>query len=164
MQSWVKKELRRANKEKKRCKKLYEDWVDDEFNCGPNKFIFGVISPDNKYMLEAPQKGIANFYTLNNLQIYYNRDTQKYLLDIDCYGYDIDVGVIPYLTDLLKKFKNFIETHNNIINLNHLIDENIFQYLGDMSNYWQANDLITLYYKFYIFVIGYKQMCRNKIK
>ena len=162
MASWTKTELKRANKEKKRCKKMYKDWVDNEFNCGPNKFIFGVISDDNKYMLEASQTGIASFQTLNNLQIYYNRDTQKYLLDIDCYGCDMDVGINSYLSNLLKQVKDFIETHENSLKINYLIEDSIFPYLEDMSNYWQADDLVTLYGKLYIFVNGYKQLCRNK--
>ena len=40
----TKKELIKAEKEKKRCQRLYLDWKDDEYNCGPLKFIWGVIS------------------------------------------------------------------------------------------------------------------------
>ena len=162
MASWTSKELKKANKEKKRCKKMYKDWVDNEFNCGPNKFIFGIISDDNKNISHAPQDGTPSFYTLNDLQIYYNRDTEKYILDIDSYGYGVKIGVTPYLTELLKQFREFVETQENGLKINYLIDDNIFEYLGDMSNYWQADNLITLYSKFYIFVYGYKQLCRNK--
>lgn len=66
MTSWLIDNLDYSNKEKKRCKKLYKDWVDDEFNCGPNKFIFGVMNEGNKY-LNAPQNKIVSFYTLNDL-------------------------------------------------------------------------------------------------
>ena len=163
MANWANKELKRANKEKKRCKKLYEDWVDNEFNCGPNKFIFGIISKDNSYVLRNPQNiSIPSFSTLNDLQIYYNRDTKKYLLDVDCYGYSDDTGVVIYLKNLLKQLKDFVEIQYNGIKIKYLIDDYIFPYLEDMSNYWQADDLITLYSKFYIFVNGYKQLSKNK--
>ena len=33
---------------------------------------------------DKPGSVVPSFYTLNDLQVYYNRDTKKYLLDIDC--------------------------------------------------------------------------------
>lgn len=160
MTKWLKSELKRANKEKKRCKKLYLDWKDDEFNCGPNKFIFGVISDDNKVLPNAPQTSIPSFQTLNCMQVYYNRDTEKYLLDIDLYNLESD-DPIQYVNKLLKEFKDFVSNEYNI-HINNLIEDNLFEYIGDMSNYWVSSDLATLYFRFYIFAQGYKQLCRTK--
>ena len=159
MASWTKRELKRANKEKKRCKRLYADWVDNEFNCGPNKFIFGVISDANS-ILETKNYEVS-FNTLNDLQVYYNRDAKKYLLDIEV-GYNKSCETeIQYLDRLLKEFKNFIQSHYSL-KLSYLLETSLFTFLDDISNYWSADDLITLYCKFYIFVQGYKQNLRNK--
>lgn len=154
MTSWLIDNLDYSNKEKKRCKKLYKDWVDDEFNCGPNKFIFGIMNEGNKY-LNAPQNKIVSFYTLNDLQIYYNRDTQKYILDIELFTRDNESWE-EYLSRLLLEFKNFINLYDKNI------DIDLFNYLSDIDNYWVADSLQLLYNKFYIFVMGYKQLCRNK--
>ena len=159
MTSWSRKELKKAKKEKKRCKKMYSDWRDDEFNCGPNKFIFGVVSDTNKY-LKTPQDGCASFQTLNDLTIYYNRDMHKYVLDIDVYAC-CDELCDTYLTTLLNKFKDFVETLTES-KINHLINDNIFTYLEDMSGYWTSDTIHTLYFKFYMFVIGYKQLIKIK--
>ena len=58
MTKWLKKELKNGLKEKKRCQKLYDDWVDNEFNMGPLKFIFAVTSIKNQ---------TPSFNTLNDL-------------------------------------------------------------------------------------------------
>lgn len=160
MKNWFRSELKRANKEKKRCKKLYKDWVDDEFNCGPNKFIFGVIADSNKYVESSDD--VASFETLNDLVIYFNRDTRKYLLDLEV-GYNLyEESDADYLERLLKAFRCFIENEYHVSNINMFIKEDLYVYINDMSNYWSANDLITLYCKFYIFVRGFKQNLRNK--
>ena len=159
MKDWFKKELKRANKEKKRCKKLYSDWIDNEFNCGPNKFIFAITSDANN-LLETKDIEIS-FNTLNDLTVYYNRDTKKYLLDVEVGYNSSNETEIQYLDRLLKEFKNFIQSNYNL-KLNYLLETSLFTFLDDMSNYWSADDLITLYCKFYIFVQGYKQNLRNK--
>lgn len=159
MANWTRSELKRANKEKKRCKKLYEDWVDNEFNCGPNKFIFGVISDANN-ILETKNYEVS-FNTLNDLQVYYNRNTKKYLLDVEVGYNDSKEDDVDYLDRLLKEFKTFIQSQYDL-KLQYLLETSLFAFLGDMSNYWSADDLITLYCKFYIFVQGYKQNLRNK--
>lgn len=163
MTSWLKKELKKADKERKKCKKLYQNWVDNEFNCGANEFVFGVIA-DLGWYKESSQEYKASFNTLNKLQIYYNRNTEKYMLDVEILLND-DQSYENYLDELLKEFKKFVDSeYNRNINndVNIYIDLN--NYLGnyDMINYWSADDLITLYHKFYMFVIGYKQICKNK--
>jgi hypothetical protein len=162
--SWSKKEIKRANKEKKRCKKMYEDWKDDEFNCGANKFIFGVMSSVNN-MLETPQD-TPSFYTLNDLQVYYNRDNKKYLLDIEI-GFESTIGDsdIKYLTNLLKAFKSFILEYFNYEDEKSILlntNKNTYKYIGNFNDdYWCSNDLLSLYNKLYIFVEGYKKLCKG---
>ena len=164
MSSWLKKELRRANKENKRCKKLYSDWADDEFNCGPNKFIFGVITKSRNsqksYNSDSP-----SFQTINDLQVYYNRDNRQYTLDIES-NYS-SVEDVKYLTHLLKEFKKFVMSSNNkmlctdkeLLSISH---KDLYEYINfntSYSHYWTSDNLIILYNKFYIFVEGYKKLC-----
>ena len=158
MTKWLKKELKKASKDKKRCAKLYSDWKDDEFNCSSNKFIFGVMS-ENGFCDVVP-----SFYTLNDLQVYYNRDTEKYLLDIDCNLLCLNSdSYIKRLNTLLKRFKCFmIDTFGEEILNNNLSIETSADFVND---YWSTDDLLTLYRRFYIFVSGYKQLVKSiKVK
>lgn len=148
MQKWSKTELKLANKEKIRCKKTYEDWVDDEFNCGCLKFIFGVT--DNPLIEHK-----ANFTTLNNLQIYYNRDTKKYLLDLEC----CDLHKISYLHNLLNEFQSFMQNEENINVCNfEFLDTSMSKFINNNMSYWIADSLEELYYKFFVFVNGYSYL------
>ena len=157
MRNWVKAELKHAKQERKRCQKIYSDWRDDEFNCGANKFIFGILSDDNKILSEAPQTGIPSFQTLNALQVYYNRDSKKYLLDIDPYALDMTENSVGYLNSLLEKLKAFVDS-KYVNDLHGFIEDDLCRYLDDMSNYWSDEHLNTLYFKFYAFVKGYEQL------
>lgn len=159
MANWIKNELKHAKSEKKRCKKLYSDWVDNEYNCGPLKFIFAVVSESNNALNTKNNK--PSFHTLNDLQISYNRDTQKYLLDVEIGYNNSNESDIAYLERLLSELKTFVQSQYDL-KLSYLLETNLFKFLDDMSNYWVADDLITLYCKFYIFVCGYKQNLRNK--
>lgn len=143
----TKSDLKRAEKERKRCSKKYPDWKNDEYNCGPLKFIWGVISYDD---LSASE---PNFYSMNDLDIYFNRDTEKYILGIETiFLFENQDQRIAYLQKLLKAFKEFmIGKFDNKFNpheLNLYCDGNLFT----------ADTLTELYYKFEIFVNGYSQL------
>ena len=163
MTKWLKKELKKAAKERKICKKLYQNWVDNEFNCDANEFVFGVVA-DLGWCKESSQNCKASFNTLNKLQIYYNRNIEKYMLDVEIL-LDDNQSYENYLDNLLKEFKDFIdfEYHRDV---NTLIDLDLNNYLNndDMMNYWSADNLITLYFKFYMFVMGYKHLSKTKKK
>ena len=73
--TFLKKEFKRYKREKKKCKKLYPDWKDDEKNCLHSFFVWG-LSPNFSSVN-------TNFNTLNILQIYYDRQIQKYCLVFD---------------------------------------------------------------------------------
>ena len=145
----TKEELRRSKKEKKRCQKLYADWKDDEYNCGPLKYIWGVKSHDDLTLNDA------NFYTLNDLDIYFNRDNRLYMLGLETiYSFDNNGDRINYLNRLLDAFKEYMIT-------NDLFDSNydpFFLYVYNCGKMFEAESLTELYYKFKIFVIGYSNL------
>ena len=80
MKHRIKKYLKEGRRVKKYCRKHYPDWVDNEYNCGFLKFIWGMTqNPD----VEKE----ASFCTLNKAIFYYNRYYKRYYLDIsleDC--------------------------------------------------------------------------------
>ena len=143
----TKKELKIAKKEKKRCQKLYSDWKDDEYNCGPLKFIWGVLSPDNM------SSDTSNTYTLNDLDIMYNRDTHKYLLGLETiYSFSTYEENLTYLNSLLNQFYKFVK-----IQLDANIEPFSLHQYND-GNLFIADSITELYYKFKIFVKGYESL------
>ena len=71
----VAKELKSINKnykhEKERCKKMYPDWCDDEFNMLDNLFIWGY---------NTNPKIFSSFYSWDDAYIYFNRKNKKYYI------------------------------------------------------------------------------------
>ena len=156
----LKKELKHNLKEKKRCQKLYNDWVDNEFNMGPLKFIFAVTSNTNNYLNNIKDQ-LPSFNTLNDLLIYYNRDTKKYLLNIEI-GYNKkDESDIDYLFRLNHEFQVFMDQQGKSVNLFGNLDSKLFNFINNDMDYWIADTLEELYYKFYVFVSGYYQMLKD---
>ena len=145
----TREELKKSKKEKRRCKKLYDDWEDNEYNCGPLKFIWGVKSYDDHTAVNV------NFYSMNDIEIDYNRDTHKYLLSIETiYLFKSQQERINYLEKLLENFKNYLY-ENNLFNL--AFDPHLL-YLYNNGELFIADNLTELYYKFKIFVTGYKDL------
>ena len=100
-------ELRLAKKEQKRCEKVYPDWKNDEYNCGPLKYIWGIQSSD-----DLSKSTNANFNTLNDLDIYYNRDTKKYLIGLETiYLFETVADRINYINRLLDTFRDYMVTN-----------------------------------------------------
>lgn len=138
------KEIARSKEEKTRCQQQYPDWKDNEFNCGPLKYIFGIQS-NGEYA--------DNFNTLNDLDIYFNRDTKKYLLNLDISKkFNNKKDKIYWLRFLLIKFANYLppvnfvnKEDNEIYSLENYLNGELFI----------ANSLIELYYNFSIFINGY---------
>ena len=145
----TKEDLRRSKKEKKRCQKLYADWKDDEYNCGSLKYIWGVKSHDDLTLNDA------NFYTLNDLDIYFNRDNKLYMLGLETiYSFDNNEDRINYLNRLLAAFRKYMAT-------NDLFDSNydpFFLYRYNDGNIFAGNSITELYYKFKLFVTGYSNL------
>ena len=143
----TRKEIKQAEKEKKRCAKQYSDWKDDEYNCGPLKFIWGLKSYDDLSSCDV------NFYSMNDIDIYFNRDTQKYILGIETiFKFESQDHRIKYLERLLKAFKEYMSGKFDSTFDPHNL------YLYNDGNFFQASSLTELYYKFEIFVTGYSQL------
>ena len=103
----TKKELNHIKREKKRCLKTYSDWEDDEYNCGPLKFIWALSSNLN-----------PNFSTLNDLIVYYNRDSKKYLLDIDITkNFKSNDERRQYIENCQYEFRHYL-VKNNLFDFN----------------------------------------------
>lgn len=144
MSKWLNKEIKRAKKEVKRCKKQYPDWKDNEYNSGPLKFIWGISTQD------LP----ASFYTLNDLDICYNRDTKKYLLGLETlYKFDSIKDTISYLDSLLKEFAHYICLNYKPENYDK---SNLYAY--NMGEIFLGDTVEELYWKFYLFVEGFKKI------
>ena len=60
-----------------KMKRKYSDWNDDEYNFDNLKFIWAVKSWDDI------TGAAANMYTMNDIEIDYDRDAKEYLLSIE---------------------------------------------------------------------------------
>lgn len=137
-------EERRYKKSIKKYKKKWPDYVDDEYNCGPYKFIWGVKSGD------CLIHGDANLYTMNDIDITFNMDTQKYTLGIETiYYFDSKQDECEYYKELLDKFTQYMNNNGlgTIKNYNPIFCDSKFNF--------EADTIVELYIQFKIFVIGY---------
>lgn len=148
----TKKECVCNKRAKKKYKKMYDDWEDNEFNCGPMKFIWGLKSQSD-CSNESP-----SFSTLNDIELYYNRSSGKYVLDIQgIIGERTKASVKEYLKSLFSAFEKYIRKNNDTV----LSDKDATKPFGDymsgdyISIDFIADDVLTLYYQFKILVKGY---------
>ena len=123
--------------------------MDDEYNCGPLKYIWGIKSYDDLTLSEP------NFYTLNDLDIYFIRDNKLYMLGLETiHSFDNNEDRINYLNRLLDAFRDYMV-------INNLFDSNydpFFLYVYNDGKMFEAESLTKLYYKFKIFVTGYSNL------
>ncbi len=73
----------------KHLQKLYPDYKEDEYNCGSLKFIWGIKSWDDLTGKDS------NIYTMNDIDITYNRKEKKYYLGIETAYLFKDKKAIP---------------------------------------------------------------------
>lgn len=135
----LKEDLVRAKQEKERCRRQYPDWKDDEYNCGPLKYILGI---------QANGTAARSFNTLNDLDIYFNRDTQKFVLSVDFTKTFDNIKEQKYwLRFLLIKLTKALSIDKSKFDFSEidLCDGELFI----------ANSLIELYCKFFVFVNGF---------
>lgn len=107
-------------------------------------FIWGIKSYDD--LTNSP----AGFYTLNDLEIIYDKTAGKYFLDIETL-YDFENGLEgqkEYLLNLLQKFKEWMEDHGRHTDCK--FDLRCSDYTAK-----EAFTLEELYTNFKIFVIGF---------
>ena len=130
-------------------KQKYPDYKDDCYNYDNLKFIWGVKSCDDI------SKSSANIWTMNDLEITYDRDTGEYLLGIETIYHFKDgyKGEVKYLENLLDKFAKFVEEKGYAVPSDKI-------HLGyiESSAPWRAETISELYLRFNVFVNGYKTL------
>ena len=137
----------------KHMKRKYPDWEDDEYNCGNLKFIWGIKSYDDL------SSAMPNFYTMNDIDITYNRKSGLYSLGVEtAYGFDggQKQGEVKYLDYLLSEFTKFMMDNN------YRIDEPYMLLMAQPCTNCFAESIPELYMHFRIFVEGYKAVYGGK--
>ena len=130
----------------KKYRKSYPDYVDDEYNCGALKFIWGVKAYDDL------SNNKANLYTMNDIDIIYDRDSKKYYLSIEtAYMFDENrkENECKYLKYLLKMFIKFMDDNG------YSKDYDMCLFMNDISISLSADSIEELYANFKIYVEGY---------
>lgn len=130
--------------EVRRCKRLYEDYEDNEYNIGSLKHIWGVQSWDD---LSGKN---SNLYSMNDIEITYDRKTRLYMLSIEThYIHNDQSSVCEYLNDLLDAFTYFMDENGY---------EKKFEFpffCGSPVITTAAKSIEELYTNFRLFVSGY---------
>lgn len=112
------------------------------------QFIWGIKSSDD--VLDAHQ---ANLYTLNDFDICYNKQTNKYIMNIETiYKFDEGIkGEHKYMLNILQKFTQWMK--NNNYKTNYAI--RIYDVFTEGKNAQSEYDSIEeLYAYFKLFVTG----------
>ena len=141
---WIITDIKWKLYDKKTLSK-YPDWKDDAYNLEEYKFIWGVKSWDEL------STGDCNMFTMNDIDITYNRETKKYFLEVETiYQFDEGkIGEVKYLQGLLKAFTKFMEQNNYDINVPYELS------WGQPKIDMVADSIPELYTSFRIFVEGY---------
>lgn len=137
-------ELFSKNKTKKQAKKDINAEELDPYRIDNIQFIWGIKSWDDL------SSGEPNLYTMNDLDITYNKDTKLYYLSVETV-YHFDEGKIEevkYLNYLLAKFTGYMKQNN--LNINAPYD---FWVGGQIL--LRGKTIPELYTQFRIFVAGY---------
>lgn len=136
---------------KTRCKKMRRKYSELKYNS--LQFIWGVKSWDDLTSADA------NLYTMNDIEIYYDKDAEKYVLSIETiYSFENGKrGEIAYLNSLLSAFKDFM------IQNDYDIDDPCGLFLFGTMSSWRADSISELYTMFRVFVEGYNSVyCEDK--
>ena len=130
----------------------HSDCEDGEYNCGNLQFFWGVKSLDDISAQEAA------CYTMNDLDIIYDRESNEYLLGIETiYSFaEGSKGEIKYLENLLERFTEFMEENRYIST-----EDKLCLYHIESGEPWRAETILDLYIRFKIFVNGYKSVFRS---
>lgn len=128
----------------KKCTRLYPDFEDNEYNCGSLKHIWGVTSWDDLSGKDAC------IYTMNDIDITYDRKTKKYMLGIEtAYMFKDKSAECNYLRGLLDAFTKFMDDNN------YLKNKEFFLFFNNPILQTTADSIEELYTNFRIFVEGY---------
>lgn len=134
---------------RRKYKKLYPDWEDNEYNINEFKFIWGVRSGDDL----SSFKGV-NFYTMNDLDLYYDRKREVYMLDIErAYVFDNAEAEVKYLRGLREHLKKYLFNQGVWLDYKPRL---YGVYLGAKKSFCEASTLEELYWQFDTFVKGFE--------
>lgn len=148
-----KKELKDEARRRKLYREKYDNQEGDPMVCGPLQFIWGHSEQTD---------GVASFETLNNIDVYYNRDEKKYYLDIEtAYVFASKKNEVSYLLELLIYFKQYMKKQNIDSSGKEL---NLWTIADETDGLFRADTIEELYAKFAIFVYGYKQYYKSLLK
>ena len=133
----IHKMFKKYQAEKKKCAKLYPDWVDDDFNSLHNKFIWGIT-----------EEGLtdANFTTNNVICVYYNRANHCYYFSIDITG-----------TNAMSILKTSNTALHQLLAMDDRCNPSIFSIIEDAimgGDYFQCATLTEVYTKIMILING----------
>lgn len=129
----------------KKYKKKYPDYIDDKYNVGPLKFVWGIKSSD------CFISGDANAYTMNDIEIDYDRENKQYMLSFETiYWFKTKQDECEYYKWLLDKFTQYM-------NDNKLSTTQYWScvIISNTGINFRAGTIEELYIQFKIFVIGY---------
>ena len=123
----------------------YPDYIDDEYNCGSVKFIWGVTSTDEMCTTKA------NIYSMNDIDLCYDRDTKLYMVGIETiYMFKNISSEIKYYQGLLDTFIKYM------VDNNYNTDGSIYA-RASVRGYIQikGDSIEDVYSIFKIYMVGY---------
>lgn len=127
----------------KRLKKKYPKWNSDNW-IGDLEFIWGVKSYDCLARCDA------NIHTMNDIEIDYDHNENKYLLSIEtAYLFKDKLAECEYLRGLLKCFEEYMD-NNNIEK-----DSPDGLFIRNIGIDFKADSIQQLYWDFKLYVNGF---------
>ena len=133
-------------KENKYCEKMDKKYGDYALETDDYKFIWGITNPDD-YDLSSRD---ANMYTMNDIDIVYDKKSKKYLLGIEtAYSFRDYAAECKYLRKYLDAFTQYMnDQHLNT-------KEHFMLFMHSPCTTMEADTIEELYTNFKIFVDGY---------
>lgn len=132
-------------------KKKYPDYIDDEYNCDNLKFIWGIKSYDDMSSSDA------NMWTMNDIDIYYDRDTKQYSLGVETiYMFDDTQAEYAYYNSLLESFTKYMK-ENGLDT-----ERNYCTFCSGLDLSLKADSIEELYARFKIAVTGLCAVCEER--
>lgn len=127
----------------------YPDYVDNEFNQGRLKHIWGVKSSIDSRSKEP------NMYTLNDIEIVYDRKNKLYFLHMQTPSCESKKEERGYLQSLLLSFKNFMDDNG----YDTYYQKKFLYSLPNVNSH--AESIEELYINFKLYVEGYCSVYRR---
>ena len=129
-----------------RYKLKYPDYVEDSKHCGSLEHIWGVTSYDDLTGSEA------NLYTMNDIDITYDRDSKLYMLGIET-AYMFKEPRKQNECEYLRELLDFFDKYMDAMGLSKSFDKCLF--FSQPTILTSAESIEELYMNFKIFVEGY---------